>query len=241
MTASRWRRARAWIAAADLTVPVVLVAVGVLALVFAKVGAEVSERATDRLDQRILLALRAAPDDPLGPRWFEAAVVHISALGSGAVTTLIALIAIGYALLAGRPRFAALVAACSLGTVGLMALLKGLYERPRPTIVTQLDPPGGMSFPSGHSMIAMALYMTLAVLVARTLPTARLRRFTIVVGLALTFLIGASRMYLGVHYPTDVIAGWTAGGAWALACGALAFRLGRRGQLDQPPPPPRAP
>ena len=232
MIASRWRRARAWLAAADLTLPVILVAIGALVVVFAKVGHEVSQATTDAIDRRILLALRAAPDDPLGPRWFEAAMVHVSALGSGAVTSLIAVIAIAFSLLAGRPRFAALFAACTLGTALLMALLKGIYERPRPTVVTQLDPPGGLSFPSGHSMISMALYMTLAVLIARTLPTVRLRRFTIGVGLFLTGLIGCSRMYLGVHYPTDVVAGWTAGGAWALACGALAFRLGRRGQLD---------
>ena len=234
---SRIKRARAWLDAADLTVPAILVAVGILIVAFLKLGSEVSELETDALDRRILLALRRTPDDPLGPRWVEAAMMHFSALGSGAVTGLISLIAVVFSLLARRPRFAALIASCAIGTSLLMGLLKGLYNRQRPTVVTHLDPPGGLSFPSGHSMISMALYMTLAVLIAHTLRERRLRRFVIGTGAFLTLLIGVSRMYLGVHYPTDVLAGWTAGGAWALVCGAIAYRLGRRGHLEGPRPP----
>lgn len=237
----RVQRLKAWLDAADLTVPALLVAVGILVVAFLQLGHEVAELETDALDRRILLALRNRPDDPLGPAWVEAGMMHFSALGSGAVTTLVSLIAVIFALLAKRPRFAALIASCALGTSLLMALLKGLYNRPRPTVVTQLDPPGGLSFPSGHSMISMALYMTLAVLISHTLRERRLRRYVIGVGLFLALLIGVSRMYLGVHYPTDVLAGWTAGGAWALICGAIAYRLGRRHQIEIPPPPPPAP
>ena len=108
-------------------------------------------------------------------------------------------------------------------------------------MVTHIDPPGGLSFPSGHSMISMALYMTLAILISRALPERALRRFVIGTGLFLTLIIGVSRMYLGVHYPTDVLAGWTAGGAWALVCGALAYRLGRKHEIETVTPPPPDP
>lgn len=240
---SRRQRLRAWLDATDLTVPAALVAIGVLLLVFLKIGHEVAEAETDAIDRRILLALRATPDDPLGPRWVEAGMMHISALGSGAVTGLVTLIAVVFSLVARRPRFAALVAACSIGVSLLMSGLKDAYGRARPTVVTHLDPPGGLSFPSGHSMISMALYMTLAVLIARVLHVRAQRRFVLGTGLFLAFLIGVSRMYLGVHYPTDVLAGWTIGGAWALLCGLLAYRLGRTRQVEipAPPAPPPAP
>lgn len=241
MIATRVQRLRGWLQAADLALPAVLVAIGVLVVGFLKLGHSVAESKTDAFDRSILLALRAAPDDPLGPRWFEAAVMHLSALGSGAVTGLVAVIAVTFALLARQPRFAALIAVCALGTSALMGVLKGLYNRPRPSVVTHLDPPGGLSFPSGHSMISMALYMTLAMLIARALPDRRLRRYTIGVGGLLAFLIGVSRMYLGVHYPSDVVAGWTVGGAWALLCGTIAYRLGRSGELETPEPPPPPP
>jgi undecaprenyl-diphosphatase len=118
------------------------------------------------------------------------------------------------------------VVVCAAGTVAWMFVLKQLYGRPRPTIVTQIDPPGGMSFPSGHSMLSTALYLTLAVLIARTFDDRRLKLLTVGIGAGLALLIGLTRVYLGVHYPSDVIGGWTAGVTWALACGVLARRLG---------------
>lgn len=196
-------------------------AVGVLGFAFLKLGSEVAERETHAFDTRILLALRTTPDDPCGPAWFEAAVMHLSGLGSIAVTVLVAVIATGYALLARRPRLAALIAACAAGTSLLMTALKAWYGRARPSIVTHLDPPGGLSFPSGHSMVGTALYLTLAVIVARSQPEVRLRRYTLAIGVVLAAMIGVSRIYLGVHYPTDVVAGWTAGAICALLCSAI--------------------
>lgn len=145
------------------------------------------------------------------------------------MTTLVVIIASLFFALSGHWRYAILMIACSVGAAIWMSLLKVLYDRPRPTVVTQLDPTGGLSFPSGHSMIAAAVYMTLGVLFARTLPTRRLRMFAVATGASLTMIIGVSRLYLGVHYPTDVVAGWTAGAAWALVCGVVVQMLGRRG------------
>lgn len=233
----KWR----WLRGADLTVPAALVAIGVLAVVFLKIAHEVAENDTHDLDERILLAFRNAPDDPIGSYKVEAAVMHISALGSGIVTALVAVVAVIYLFLARRHRYAFLVAACAAGAGAVMSILKLLFERARPTVVTHLDPPGGLSFPSGHSTISVALYLTLAVMIARTQQEHRLRRFIIGTGCVLALLIGLSRMYLGVHYPSDVAAGWTLGLAWAITCSIVAHLLGRRGEVEVPPTPSEPP
>ncbi len=234
MTNRLFKRVNTWLRSRDLILLASLAAIGVLVLAFVKLASEVSESDTRGFDEAILLAMRHAPDDPIGSDKFQAAVMHISALGSGAVTGLIVLIVVAFCALAGHKRYALLVLACSVGTGVIMWLLKGLFERERPTIVTHIDPPGGTSFPSGHSMISAALYLTLAALIARTLEQRKLKVFVITVGALLTTLIGVSRMYLGVHYPTDVIAGWSAGAVWALICGLTARTLGRRGSVPVP-------
>ncbi len=229
----RWLGSRSgWLGAPELRLTAILAAVGVLVIVFLALGSEVAEGDTAAFDRSILLAFRTTPADPIGSASVEAAVVHLSALGSDAVTTLVTLIAVAYFALADRRRYALLVAACAIGSGLWMSLLKALYNRPRPTVVTALDPPGGQSFPSGHSMISVALYLTLAVLIAGSLPQRRLRIFVVAVGAGLALLIGLSRIYLGVHYPTDVLAGWTVGLAWALTCGVVARWLGGRGQVE---------
>lgn len=224
-----WLRARVdWMRARDLRLLAVMAAVSVLVLTFIKIGRAVTGAETHSFDEAILLALRSAPDDPLGSEGVTAAVMHISSLGSGAVTGLIVLLTTLFFVLAGRWRYALLMLGCSLGTLAGMVLLKDFYERARPTIVTHIDPPGGHSFPSGHSMISAALYMTLAVLIARSLERRRLRVYVVGMGALITLLIGFTRLYLGVHYPTDVLAGWTAGLLWALLCGLIVFRIGKR-------------
>ncbi len=234
MTNTRFKRHIEWWKARDLQLLAGLAAIGSLLLVFIKIGRSVSVAGTDKVDQAILLFFRNAPDDPIGPYAFEAAVMHVSALGSGVVTGLIVLLVTVFCAFAGHWRYAALMVACSVGTGIAMWILKDFYERPRPSVVTHLDPPGGLSFPSGHSMISAALYMTLAVLISRTLERRRLRVFVISAGALITLLIGVSRMYLGVHYPTDVLAGWTAGLIWALACGLIVRTLGKKGAVPTP-------
>jgi undecaprenyl-diphosphatase len=224
---ARIRRLLAWMRA-DLRLVAELAAIGILILVFLKIAHETTEFDTDNLDEQILLALRNTPDDPIGPAKIEAAVMHISALGSGAVTGLLILIFTLYFALAGRWRYALLMLATALGTLAAMGILKWAYGRERPTIVTQIDPPGGLSFPSGHSMIAMALYLTLGMLLAQVETKRRLKIFVISTSAVLALMIGFSRMYLGVHWPSDVLAGWTAGATWALICGLAIRRIGSK-------------
>jgi len=218
---------------ADIRLLFELAIIGALIVTFLKIAHEVNE-GTESFDHAILLGLRDAPDDPRGGPGIEAAVMHLSGLGSGAVTTLVAVIAVAFLCLAGRWRYAGVVVACAVGTLLLMLMLKGIYDRPRPTIVTAIDPPGDESFPSGHSMISSALYPTLAVLIARALPTRRLRVFTVACGVFMAGMIGISRLYLGVHYPTDVLAGWTIGCTLALVCAVVARKLGPKVAETEP-------
>ena len=225
------RRAK-WLQAPELRLVAILGAVGLLLIGFLVLGSEVAEGETAGFDRAILLAFRNTPDDPIGGPLVEQAMQHFSALGSLAVTFLITGLVVGYLALDGRRRFALLVAACALGAGLWMWLLKQLYGRTRPTVVTHLDPLESLSFPSGHSMVSEALYLTLAVLLARAVPRRRLRIFVVVAGVGLAVLVGISRIYLGVHYPTDVVGGWVFGLAWALTCGVVARWLGGRGQVE---------
>lgn len=213
-----------------------LVILGALGWLFAEVTDEVLEPETPVVDELVLKALRANADgtDPIGPRWLERAVVNISALGSGPVVLVIVLISVGFLILGGRRRLALLIALCAGGTGVVMLALKELFDRGRPEIVQAMQAVPGQAFPSGHAMISAALYSTLGVLLARALGHRRLQLYTMAVAAALAFLIGATRVYMGVHYPTDVLAGWTVGLAWALLCGLVARALQLRGVVESP-------
>ena len=118
--------------------------------------------------------------------------------------------------------------------------LKNLFDRTRPTVVPQLDTVHTLSFPSGHAMVSAAVYLSLAVLAARLVRPRHAKVYVVAVAATLTVAVGVTRVYLGVHYPTDVLAGWIAGGLWALLCGVAALLLQRRGAVEQPGPEPRA-
>lgn len=222
-------------------VSIMLVAIAASAVfAFAQIADEVSEGDTKSFDEAVLTALRSADDpaQPIGPIWVQEMFQDFTSLGSVAVLTLIVIATIGYLLVRRKPAMALFVAiAVGLGT-GLGTLLKDFFERPRPEIVAHLVDVRTLSFPSGHSMMSAVVFLTLAALLIRTLPQRREKAYMIVVAITLTLLVGASRVYLGVHYPTDVLAGWSIGAAWALLSWVVAIRLQRRGDVEPEIEPP---
>lgn len=192
--------------------------------------AEVARNATPHdFDTDILLAFREAgrPDDPLGPPWLEEAVRDVTALGSFTVLTLLVSAAVIYLLMAGK-RFEALTVFVAVGGGQVLSsLLKLGIDRPRPDLVAHLAEVQTLSFPSGHAMLAAVTYLTLGSLLARSADTRRTKAFFLSFAVLLALMIGMSRIYLGVHWPSDVLAGWCIGFAWALACWMAARFLSR--------------
>jgi len=181
-------------------------------------------------EERILRAFRH-PDDlatPIGPSWLPHVARDLTAMGGPAVLVLLTVAVTSFLLLCGRRRTALLVALATLGGLGLSLALKSAYYRERPTVVPHLTIETSSSFPSGHSMLSSVVYLTLGVIVARTMQKRRTKVFLVSAAFFVAFLIGLSRVYLGVHYPSDVLAGWTAGTAWALFCSAVAAWIPRR-------------
>src|SRR3954471_14255177 len=211
-----------------------LCALSLFAWAFVKVAGEVFEGDTESLDRRILLGLRNPSDlsDPVRPQWFEEAARDITGLGGHVILSLVTLASIAYLLLTRKRGAAFLVIAAVGGGMLLSSLLKLGFERPRPDLVPHGTRVYTASFPSGHSMLSAATYLTLAALLARVERYWRVRVFLIGAAVALTLLIGVSRVYLGVHWPTDVLAGWCGGAAWASLCWLVALRLQGEGKVE---------
>lgn len=203
---------------------VILLAAGLPLWIFAEIADEVGEGETRQIDTNILLALRTSdPADPIGPHWFEGSVVDVSALGGFAVLFLVTLAALGY--LAARKKWidGLMLLAATLGGTAISEGLKIGFNRPRPDLVAHIVDTTSMSFPSGHAMLSAVTYLTLGALIARTQRQRRLRGYVLGIAISATLLIGVSRIYLGVHWPTDVLAGWCLGAAWALVCWSAAI------------------
>lgn len=197
-------------------------------LAFFEIADEVGEGEARWFDESLLLALRTSdPADPIGPRWFETSVMDITALGGFAVLALVTLLAVGYLLAIKRWGGALMLLAATLGGTAISEGLKMGFNRPRPDLVAHIVETTSMSFPSGHAMLSAVTYLTLGALIARTQHSRQLRGYVLGAAILLTLLIGASRVYLGVHWPTDVLAGWCLGAAWALVCWTAATWLTR--------------
>lgn len=187
------------------------------------------DSAPHSFDTQILLAFREAgdPSNPIGSPRFEGAVRDITALGSAAVLTLITAATIIYFLLIRRWTTALFVLVAVGGGQILSALLKFGIDRPRPDLVSRLAVETSLSFPSGHAMLSAVTYLTLGTLAARFLPGHITKIYVFVLAVLLTLMVGVSRLYLGVHWPSDVLAGWCAGFAWAMLCWLAARTIPR--------------
>jgi undecaprenyl-diphosphatase len=205
------------------------------AWVFVEIAGEVIEGDITRFDRMLLMALRSAgdPSDPIGPRWFEEAARDITGLGGHAVLTFVTLAAIAYLVMTGKRHAALLVLVAVGGGMLLSTMLKLGFARPRPDLVPHGVRVYTASFPSGHAMLSAVTYLTLGALLARVEPSRRAKAFLLGLAILLTVLIGMSRVYLGVHWPSDVLAGWCGGAAWAALCWFVALQLQRRGDVER--------
>lgn len=196
---------------------------------------EVVEGSTRSLDTQILLLLRTPGDlsDPIGPWWLEEMGRDFTALGGVAVLTLTTLVVSVFFLLLHRWRSTLYILATVGGGILISGVAKEFFDRPRPDLVPHGSIVHTASFPSGHSMMAAVAYLSLGVLIARVQSRLVLKVYVLVVAVLLTIFVGVSRVYMGVHWPTDVAAGWLAGGAWAMICLIVARSLAKRGHIEQ--------
>jgi undecaprenyl-diphosphatase len=233
-------RTRNRLFAPELNVLVSFLVLTIGTLVFITVADEVIEGDTDDLDRQLLLALRN-PDnlaDPIGPPLLEEMARDFTALGGVALLTLLTVAVIGHLVLMKKPRAAAFVGGSIASALFVTVALKGLFDRPRPNLVPQFSMVMTASFPSGHSMLSASVYLTLGALLAQLQSNRLLKAYVLSCALAATFLVGFSRVYVGVHWPTDVLAGWAAGAAWASLCWLGGRFMQRRGRVEQAEPGP---
>jgi undecaprenyl-diphosphatase len=212
-------------------ISVLIVAGGVL--VFAELM-EVVEQQPGAFDRAVLHVFRDRVNraDAIGPRWVELAIRDVTALGGATVLTLMTAAVVGFLFVDGK-RAAAVLVLLSVSSGALLSTgLKYIFARPRPDLVPHLVEVSSASFPSGHAMLSAVVYLTLGALLSRVEGPPRVKVYVLSVAVALTLTIGVSRVYLGVHWPTDVLAGWCAGAAWAVVCWRVALFLQRRGDVE---------
>jgi undecaprenyl-diphosphatase len=205
-----------------------------LAAGFYSLSRAVARGATGDLDRRAVLAMRVAGDvsDPIGPRWVEEVGRDFTALGGVAVITLLTGSMVAFFWLSSMQRAAVYVAIASLGSLVISSGLKQVFDRPRPNLVPHGAHVYSSSFPSGHSTMAAAAYLTLGLVASQFVPRRRLKVLFIGVAMFVTAAVGVSRVYLGVHWPSDVLAGWAIGLSWALICWVVAVWLQDHGVIE---------
>jgi undecaprenyl-diphosphatase len=198
----------------------------VLLFIFVRLAGEVTEGETQAFDFKIVRALRSAddPSRPIGPAWVENALLDLTAIGGPTVLGLVVLSVVGFLLLQTRYRTALFVLATAISGEVVNTVMKAAFNRPRPSIVPQLRAVFSTSFPSGHAMESAIVYLTLGAILMRVAESRLTKAYILAISMLLTVLVGVSRVYLGVHYPTDVIGGWIIGFVWASICWLVSQR-----------------
>jgi undecaprenyl-diphosphatase len=208
--------------------------IALLLVGFGLIADEVGEGDTLDFDKAVLAALREPGNlqEPIGPAWVEEAARDITALGGVAFLALLVTLIVIHFLLRGKWRTGAFLAFVVIAGTLISNALKAFFDRPRPDL-TGIVHVATASFPSGHATVSAVTYLTLGVVLARASDTHRLKVFYIATAILLTGIVGLSRLYLGVHYPTDVAAGWAIGGAWAILCALATAPEGQTTPIEQ--------
>jgi undecaprenyl-diphosphatase len=225
-----------WLARHQLRVLLLLLVFALSTWVFLEVTDEVLEGEAKAIDETIILWFRqpGEPKTPIGPFWVAEFARDVTALGGTGVLVVVTVAVAGYLWLDRRFGAMWLVVLSTLSGTGVTYALKSTFNRPRPELVPHLAETLTSSFPSGHSMLSAVVYLTLGALLAQFARRKRLKAYVLTFAVLLTGLVGFTRVYLGVHYPTDVVAGWAAGLAWAILCLLIARFLQQRGAVEEP-------
>ncbi len=196
---------------------------------FAAIADEVMKQEVHTLDETVLLLFRDKNDlsRAIGPEWFPEAMRDVTALGGNLILTLLTLGVVGYLLIDRKFLAATVMALAVISGVSLSSLLKMLFSRPRPDLVPHNAEVFTASFPSGHSMLSAVVYLTLAALLVRVQDNTTHKAYIILTAVTTSILVGVSRVYLGVHWPSDVLAGWCVGAAWAMLWWIIALEIRR--------------
>ncbi len=212
-----------------------LLGLSLLLLLTLKLSSEIVEGDTLAYDRAILIAVRAATEGhDLARDALRRLMLDVTTLGNNGLLTMIALLTVGFLIVAGKKRLSGLLAIGIVSGVAASALLKLAYGRARPDVVAHLVSVDTASFPSGHAMNSAVVYLAIAVMLARSQRQRGARIYILGVGMGLTLLIGLSRIYLGVHWPTDVLVGWIFGASWAALIAYAGARLQQQGAVERP-------
>jgi undecaprenyl-diphosphatase len=225
---NRWR----WFP--ELEMLLAMLAVVGTAWLFILLADEVLEGDTQRLDDCVIFALRDPlnPGLPRGPVWLHEVGRDITALGGPTTLSLLVAATSIYLLLRRKLHATGLMLLAIFSGAGASSLLKHWIGRARPPVGSELTTVITYSFPSGHSMLSAVTYLVLGTMLARTESQRSVRIFFMTMAVLTTLLVGLSRVYLGVHYPSDVLGGWTAGLCWAILWWIIARVLQHRGKLE---------
>ena len=200
---------------------------------FLAIGNEMHEGELTGYDRWVLEVLRlpGQPHKAIGPHWLMECMRDLTALGGITVLSLVTVLSVIALVGHGRRLQALVLAICVVLAQLSSGLFKDVYERLRPSYAIYGDLPASMSFPSGHSTVATATYLILAVIVSSIETNRSMKALSFAVAAFLSILIGFSRVYLGVHWPSDVVAGWCLGAAWALVAAVTLRSIDRRLRL----------
>ncbi|MFH1197942.1 MAG: phosphatase PAP2 family protein [bacterium] len=212
-------------------IPLIILCLVWLLIILAK---NVMSGDTIDFDKAILSFFRNPEDrtQPVGPEWVISAVRDITALGSSTIIALIVIAVSGFLILKKEYKSLFYILFATIGGAAVANILKIFIGRQRPEFVSPLTMEYSMSFPSGHSVISAVVYLSLALLLMRIEPVFKTRIYILSIAVVTTLLVGISRVYLGVHFPTDVLAGWILGLTWALFCWFLASTIERRNRKN---------
>jgi undecaprenyl-diphosphatase len=232
---ARPARVFAWLGGHERGVLIAIALIAAGAWMFVLLAGEVMEGDTQSIDTNILLAMRNPSDvrQPLGPPALQVSARDVTALGGVTVLGFLTAATGGFLILDGKRRTAFFLWGSVVSGLLISTLLKGAFHRQRPDVILHATYASGASFPSGHSMMSAVTYLTIGALVARSQSRRGLKAYFLLLSILLTLAVGVSRVYLGVHWPTDVLAGWTAGAVWAILCWAAARWLQRRHAIEE--------